>query len=93
MTDAVMLTFTGSFRPRSFVRFVQDRARRLELVASIRRSSRSEIVVAVAGEPELIGAFEMACSLGPHDALVDDVRSQAVGQADPAAPPARCCRE
>ncbi len=86
MTDAVMFTFTGSFRPRSFVRFVQDRARRLELAASIRHSSRSEIIVAVAGEPELIGAFEMACSLGPYDALVRDVRRQAIAQLDPAPP-------
>ncbi len=81
-----MFIFTGRFRPESFVGFVRDRARRLELAAVIRRSSRSEIMVAVAGEPDLIGAFEMACSLGPSDALVHDVRMQAIewaGQVPP----------
>ena len=86
MTDAVMFTFTGSFRPQSFVRFVRDRAQRLALDAVVRHSSRSEIIVAVVGEPELIGAFEMACSLGPSDALVHDVRMQAIEQPDPALP-------
>ena len=86
MTDAVMFTFTGSFRPQSFVRFVRDRARRLALAAVVRHCSRSEIVVAVTGEPELIGAFEMACSLGPPDALVHDVRLQAIERPHPVPP-------
>ena len=86
MADAVMFTFTGSFRPESFERFVHDRAQRLELAASVRQSSRGEMVVAVAGETELIGAFEMACSLGPHDALVHDVRMRPIEPPDTVPP-------
>ena len=81
-----MFTFTGSFRPESFLPFMRDRVRRLALESTVRHSSRSEIVVVVAGEPELLGAFEMACSLGPADALVHDVSMQAIGQPDLVSP-------
>ncbi len=77
-----MFTFTGSFRPESFVGFARDRARRLALASVIRRSSRSKIVVMVRGEPDLIGAFEMACSLGPPDALVHDVVMRPIERSD-----------
>ncbi len=76
MSKAATLTLTGSFRPESFARFVRDRAQLLSLAAIVRHRSRDVIVVAVEGEPDLVDAFEMACSLGPPDALVHDVAVQ-----------------
>ena len=86
MSQLATITFTGSFHGESFVGFVQDRARLLALAATVDRSRRNEIVVTVAGEPDLIGAFEMACSLGPPDALVYDVAMQVIERPCPVSP-------
>jgi hypothetical protein len=52
---------------------MQDRAQRLALDATIETLGPSFASVRVAGQPGLVDAFEMACSLGPHDCLVDSV--------------------
>lgn len=78
MQHAIMFTFTGSFQPESFGAFVRHRAGRLALSAMIRESGPTRIEVEVTGEPDLLDAFEMACSLGPADALVRDVTARAL---------------
>jgi acylphosphatase len=67
------IVFTGVFDPARFVEFVQHRARRLDLVATLIAISQACISVVVTGQPDLIEAFEMACSLGPRSCLVLDV--------------------
>ena len=71
--DSVTFLFTGRFDTRSFVEFARHRAARLSLETSAVDLSPDRISVAVSGQPELVDAFEMACSLGPIDCVVEDV--------------------
>jgi len=71
--DAVTFLFSGRFDPTSFAEFARHRAARLSLKATSIDPSSDRISVTVAGPADLIDAFEMACSLGPIDCLVEDV--------------------
>ncbi len=62
--------FTGAFDPEAFADFVAHRAHRLDLDARFGEIGPERVSVAVSGEPELIDAFEIACSLGPINCLV-----------------------
>ena len=64
--------FVGRLGPESFAEFVAHRARRLALEHGLGAVGPSRVEVTVRGEPDLIDAFEMACSLGPIDCLVLD---------------------
>jgi hypothetical protein len=79
MRAAATIVFSGSFRPESFLEFVAHRGGRLALCTRLEASGPDQITVSVAGEPDLIDAFEMACSLGPLDCLVRDVARRAAG--------------
>jgi len=71
--DAVTFLFTGRFDQRSFAEFARHRAARLSLDTIAVDLSPDRISIAVSGQPELVDAFEMACSLGPIDCLVEGV--------------------
>ena len=73
MSSPVRFVFSGRLRGDRFVAFARDRARRLDLELEVGAVSDAAIVLAVRGEPDLIDAFEMACSLGPSDSLVLNV--------------------
>jgi hypothetical protein len=72
MQDAATIVFVGKFEPQSFEQFVLHRARRLSVEAEMAKLGPEGAEVRVTGEPDLIDAFEMACSLGPIDCLVED---------------------
>jgi hypothetical protein len=72
MHQAATLVFRGRFRPESFLEFVRHRAERLALCAGIGEVCADRIEVSVVGDPDLIDAFELACSLGPIDCFVFD---------------------
>jgi acylphosphatase len=72
MRHATTFVFVGRFQPESFAEFVHHRAKRLSLSAGLGLVGVERIEVAVAGEEDLVDAFEMACSLGPIDCLVVD---------------------
>jgi hypothetical protein len=67
------LVFTGTFDPPAFASFVQHRADRLNLTATLLDRTPDRMRVAVFGVPEMIDAFEMACSLGPLSCVVHSV--------------------
>jgi hypothetical protein len=67
------LVFMGRLQLESFVAFARHRAARLGLLIGFGEASDCAITVDISGAAELIDAFEMACSLGPHDCLVLDV--------------------
>jgi hypothetical protein len=69
----VTFVFTGRFVPESFAAFVRHRVARLALAADPPEVGPARVRVTVAGQPDLVDAFEMACSLGPIDCLVEDV--------------------
>lgn len=77
MRHTATMVFTGSFQPARFTSFAEHRARRLDLAIELGASSAGAVTVTVEGEPDLVDAFEMACSLGPVDCIVLDVRRQA----------------
>jgi hypothetical protein len=70
MEDRVTLVFLGQLAPSSFAEFVDHRAGRLALGHAFGRVEPGCVEVTVSGDPDLIDAFEMACSLGPIDCLV-----------------------
>jgi len=72
VTETVRISFTGRFVPPSFLDFVDRRAARLDLDVSITSADPGRVAVEVSGQPDLIDAFEMACSLGPLDCIVLD---------------------
>lgn len=69
-SSTVRFVFSGKMHSEVFVAFARDRASRLDLELEVGPVSDRAIVLAVRGEPDLIDAFEMACSLGPSDSLV-----------------------
>jgi hypothetical protein len=69
----VIILFTGALDPKTFSEFVAHRAHRLDLDARLGEIGPDRVSVAVSGEPDLIDAFEIACSLGPINCLVLDV--------------------
>jgi hypothetical protein len=72
MKGATRIVFVGRFVPQSFAEFVHHRAHRLALSAGIDVIGPDRVEVSVTGEPDLVDAFEMACSLGPINCLVLD---------------------
>ncbi len=72
MDTAVRLVFTGRLEPDSFVAFARHRATRLSVTAVVGVARADRVEVAVSGAEDLIDMFEVACSLGPIDCLVDD---------------------
>jgi acylphosphatase len=74
MNRSLTLVFHGRFKTESFLEFVRHRAERLALRANIGTVTPNRIEISVAGDEELLDAFELACSLGPIDCLVLDHR-------------------
>ncbi|WP_346910946.1 hypothetical protein [uncultured Roseibium sp.] len=71
--ERVIFTFSGRIVPDSFVAFARHRAAKLDLPLAVLASDDSSVAVAVDGQVDLVDAFDMACSLGPHDCIVLDV--------------------
>jgi len=68
----VTFVFSGQFGP-SFVDFTRHRVARLELDAGAPELRPDRVRITVSGQEDLVDAFEVACSLGPIDCLVDDI--------------------
>lgn len=77
MTATARFAFEGRFIVASFLDFVVRRAERLDVKTRIVGADDRNVTIDVTGQPDLIDAFEMACSLGPLDCLVMDCRSTA----------------
>jgi hypothetical protein len=82
LTKTVRLSFEGRFVVRSFADFVERRAARLDVGVVVRKAGYRLFSIDVTGQPDLIDAFEMACSLGPLDCLVLECRSAALFAAE-----------
>jgi acylphosphatase len=68
----VQLRFTieGRLEPGSYLTFVADRAGWLDLDGWVRQREDGIVELVAAGPEALVGALEMACTLGPLDALI-----------------------
>ena len=71
---AASFVFEGTLDVESFRAFARRRAARLSLDLAFGEASAQAVTAHVRGPAALIDAFEMACSLGPIDCLVREVR-------------------
>ena len=62
----------------SYSAFVLDRAAWLDISGWVSARPGGSIEIVAAGPEALVGAFEMACTLGPLDALVDRIETTPV---------------
>ena len=69
---AVRYAILGRFDRPAYLDFVADRAAWLDIRGWVAESDDGVTLVA-AGPESLVGALEMACTLGPGDALVDSI--------------------
>ena len=72
MPDSITLNLTinGEFPDTSMADWIIHRAALLDLAGGIRFQNTTCIKLTVSGEPVLVEAFQVACSLGHFDALV-----------------------
>ncbi len=70
-------TFVGRLCADSFIAFARHRAARLDLAVDVGAASNDAITLTVRGDADLVDAFEMACSLGPQECLILDVKRNA----------------
>ena len=63
----------GRLHPATYLAFVADRARWLDLRGWVRALDDTRIELVAAGPEALVGALEMACTLGPLEALVETI--------------------
>jgi acylphosphatase len=70
------LVFHGRLNLVSFADFARHRAQRLDLGLILGSLSTQAADLTVDGAGDLIDAFEMACSLGPHDCLITHIDRQ-----------------
>lgn len=86
--ECTTLVFSGRIAPDSMADFVAHRGARLALDWTILSLDAAGLTVRVAGQADLVDAFEMACSLGTEDSLIRDV-----ARLDNGAPPAATTRD
>jgi len=67
------LCFRGRLDPAVFADFAARRAALLRLEATWCAASRDHFECEVAGAPEMVDAFHMACWLGPPHAMIEAV--------------------
>lgn len=71
--ESAIFSFSGKIVVESFLAFARHRAAKLDLPLAVLSSDDSLVSLAVDGQPDLVDAFDMACSLGPQDCLVLEV--------------------
>jgi acylphosphatase len=74
----VCYAISGRMNVPNFLDFVVERANWLGISGWVAANDDHTVTLVAAGPEALVGALEMACTLGPLDALIDDVR--AVGE-------------
>lgn len=80
----VRYAISGRMNVASYLDFVADRANWLGLSGWVAATGDNSVTLIAAGPEALVGALEMACTLGPLDALIDDVRDMGQPEAVPA---------
>ena len=73
----IRMRIAGLFEA-DYLQFVAGRARWLSLSGWAASDARGQAEVVAAGPEALVGALEMACMLGPLDALVDRLETEAI---------------
>ncbi len=66
----VRYTIAGRLHPATYLGFVAERAGWLDISGWAEAAADGTITLVAAGPEALVGALEMACLLGPLDALI-----------------------
>lgn len=77
----VEFVLKGVLPQPAFLAFVQHRSACLSLEPQVDKAERDEVILRVKGVPDILDAFELACSLGPVEARVTSVSSVVVADA------------
>jgi acylphosphatase len=70
----VRYAISGRMNVPSYLDFVVERAKWLGIDGWVAANDDQTVTVIASGPEALVGALEMACTLGPLDALIDEVR-------------------
>jgi acylphosphatase len=82
-TVVLRMKVRGQLR-QSYLGFVAERARWLSLSGWAESTEQGQAEIVAAGPDALVGALEMACVLGPLDAIVDTLVCEEESQPVPA---------
>lgn len=74
----VHYAISGRMHLARYLDFVVERAHWLGIDGWVAANEDETVSLVAAGPEALVGALEMACTLGPLDAVIDDVRSLGV---------------
>lgn len=69
----VRYAISGRLDVQNYLDFVAERANWLGISGWVAANDDRSVTLLAAGPEALVGALEMACTLGPHDALVEDI--------------------
>jgi acylphosphatase len=72
----IRLAISGRLDPAAYLGFVAERARWLDISGWGAATGPHSVIVVAAGPAAMVGALEMACLLGPLDALVAELAAQ-----------------
>lgn len=70
------MTLTGRFEPKALQNWMAHRALILDIDVQFISTSGTSIELEAKGHPILVEAFELACSLGPCDALINNINAR-----------------
>ncbi len=76
--QATEIRMTGALGSDSLAPWIEHRARKLNLQGWLEQSSGHTARIVVTGEPSMIEAMAVSCSLGPADVLVQDISTYAL---------------
>ena len=78
MRDTITRTLLieGEFASDNFLNWICSRAGRLSLGGQGQAQGDGRIVMTISGDPILVDAMEVACSLGPATARVDTIKTR-----------------
>ncbi len=79
----VRYAIAGRLNLAEYLTFVAERAHWLGLSGWAAAAGPQSVTVVAAGPEALVGALEMACTLGPQDALIEDLRATPSSEALP----------
>ena len=65
--------YAGTMTVADFLEFTAERARWLDVSGWVAASGDNAVTMVAAGPEAMVGALEMACTLGPLNAVITDI--------------------
>ncbi|NVN12986.1 acylphosphatase [Nguyenibacter vanlangensis] len=71
--ERMRMVLAGCAQDAAMMRFARERAALLSVTCVVHEAVPERLVLEVSGPEALVGAFEMACRLGPPGCLAPDI--------------------